>query len=289
MAVEDAHWMDPSTLEFLAMLVRQAPAVRLLILVTHRTGFPLEWLGAANVSVLRLQPLAAQDVDAMIHEIAVQRSLPKEIVRAIAQKADGVPLYVEELTRTVVDRGLAAIMADLDTLPDTLRDSLMERLDRLPLGRTVVQAASVIGRTFDFEDLRVLIEAQAADLGRTLDSVVGAGILLQRGFPPEATYVFKHSLIRDAAYDSLLLRRRREIHLKLATALVLRTANPCPPELVAYHFAAAGVPDRAFPLFVQAGRQAHAEGALQESLAHFDAAGAELKKLKDGQGPEDAE
>ena len=101
--------------------------------------------------------------------------------------------------------------------------------------------------------------------------------------------MFKHSLIRDAAYDSLLLRRRREIHLKLATALVQRTANPCPPELVAYHFAAAGVPDRAFPLFVQAGRQAHAEGALQESLAHFDAAGAELKKLKDGQGPEDAE
>ena len=100
--------MDPSTLEFLAMLVRQAPSARLLLVVTHRTGFPLEWLGAAaNVSLLRLQPLSAHDVDAMIQEIAVQGSLPKEIVRAIAQKADGIPLYIEELTRTVVDRGLA--------------------------------------------------------------------------------------------------------------------------------------------------------------------------------------
>ena len=127
------------------------------------------------------------------------------------------------------------------------------------------------------------------DLGRTLNSVVSGGILLQRNFPPEATYAFKHSLIRDAAYNSLLLSRRREIHLKLATALAQRTANPSPPELVAYHFATAGVADRAFPLFLQAGRQAHAQGALQESLAQFAAAEAELKKFKDRHGPADAE
>ena len=290
MVVEDAHWMDPSTLEFLTMLVHQAASARLLLVVTHRTGYPRDWLGAAaNVSLLRLQPLSAHDVDAMIQEIAVQGSLPEEIVRAIAQKADGIPLYVEELTRTVVHRSLATAKAELDILPDTLRDLLMERLDGLPLGRAVVQTASVIGRTFEFEDLRALIDAQPDDLGRTLDSVVSGGILLQRNFPPEATYAFKHSLIRDAAYDSLLLSRRREIHLKLATALAQRTTNPSPPELVAYHFATAGMADRAFPLFLQAGRQAHAQGALQESLAQFAAAEAELKKFKDRQGPADAE
>jgi class 3 adenylate cyclase/tetratricopeptide (TPR) repeat protein len=281
LAVEDIHWMDPSTQELVAILVRQAPTGALLLLVTHRTDFPLEWLGRSGVTLVRLQPLAAHDVDAMIQEISIKRSVPRSVVQAIAGKADGVPLYIEELTRTMVDRGLAAMVADIDSLPDTLRDSLMERLDRLPLGRTVLQTASVIGRTFDFEDLLHIAELEPSDLARTLDAIVASGVLFQRGFAPDATYVFKHSLIRDAAYDSLLVRTRREIHRKLAEALDRK--GRCPPELVGFHFSAAGLPDQAYAHLLVAGRAAHDEGALKESLAHFESAGAELKKTAPGE------
>ena len=280
LSVEDIHWMDPSTQELVTMIVRQAPTASLLMVVTSRTGFTFDWLNSPSVTLMRLQPLAADDVDAMIHNIAISRSLPIELVRAIAQKADGVPLYVEELTRTMVERGVAAMAAELDTLPDTLRDSLMERLDRLPLGRTAVQTAAVIGRTFHFEDLRALVGADHDDLVRTLDSVVTTGILFQNGFPPEATYFFKHSLIRDAAYESLLVRNRREIHRKLAEVVAERAGWL--PELVAFHFAAGGEPDKAIPLFVSAGRQAQERGALKEALAHFDAALAEIGKRQEG-------
>jgi class 3 adenylate cyclase/tetratricopeptide (TPR) repeat protein len=280
-AVEDIHWMDPSTRELVAMLVRQAPTGHVLVLVTHRTDFQLEWLRAARVTLIGLQPLSGQDVDAMIQEIALKRSVPQELVRAIASKADGVPLYVEELTRTMVDRGLAAMAAEIDSLPDTLRDSLMERLDRLPLGRTVVQTASVIGRTFEIEDLQHLVDVAPSELARTLDAIVADGVLFQRGFGPDATYVFKHSLIRDAAYDSLLVRSRRGIHRKLAEALDAK--GRCPPELIGFHFSAAGLPEQAYSRLLDAGRLAHEEGALRESLAHFEFAAAELKKTRPGQ------
>ncbi|HEY0571113.1 MAG TPA: adenylate/guanylate cyclase domain-containing protein, partial [Enterovirga sp.] len=281
LAVEDMHWMDPSTQELVATLVRQAPTGHLLILVTHRTDFPLEWLSAPRVTLVRLQPLAGHDVDAMIRDIALKRCMPHALIQAIAGKADGVPLYIEELTRTMVDRGLVAMVAGIDSLPDTLRDSLMERLDRLPLGRTVVQTASVIGRTFDFEDLVHVADLGPSDLARTLDAIVAGGVLFQRGFAPEATYIFKHSLIRDAAYDSLLVRSRREIHRKLAEALEKK--GRCPPELVGFHFSAAGLAEQAYGHLFSAGRAAHEEGALKESLAHFEAAGAELKKTTPGQ------
>jgi class 3 adenylate cyclase/tetratricopeptide (TPR) repeat protein len=287
LAVEDIHWMDPSTREFVTMLVRHAPTGRLLVLVTHRTDFPLDWLRAAHVTLVRLPPLAAHDVDAMIQEIVLKRSVPRELVKAIAGKADGVPLYVEEITRTMVDRGLAAMAADVDSLPDTLRDSLMERLDRLPLGRAVVQTASVIGRTFDFEDLLGLVGVGPSDLTRTLDVIVADGIVFQRGFAPEATYIFKHSLIRDAAYDSLLVRNRREIHRKLADAMDEK--GRCPPELVAFHYSAAGMPEQAHERFFTAGREAHREGALKESLAHFDSAEVELKKMMPGKARDERE
>jgi hypothetical protein len=181
----------------------------------------------------------------------------------------------------MVDRGLAAIAAEIDSLPDTLRDSLMERLDRLPLGRTVVQTASVIGRTFEIEDLQHLVDVAPSELARTLDAIVADGVLFQRGFGPDATYVFKHSLIRDAAYDSLLVRSRREIHRKLAEAL--DENGRCPPELIGFHFSAAGLPEQAYSQLFAAGRRAHEEGALMESLAHFEFAAAELKKTRTGQ------
>ena len=244
---EDVHWIDPSTLELLGIMVERVRQLPVLVLITFRPEFQPPWTRQAHVTALTLGRLGRRQGSELVSRVTGDKPLPAEIIEQILARTDGVPLYVEELTRTVMERAPAAITAD--ALPETLRDLLMERLDRLPLGRTVVQTASVIGRSFGFEDLQGLLHTASEDLVRTLDFAVSAGVLLQRGFPPQATYAFKHFLIRDAAYETLLIRRRRELHRTLAETLEQRPEKSCPPELIAQHFAAAGMPDRAFPLF----------------------------------------
>lgn len=274
LAVEDLHWIDVSTHELLDSLVRQASRTRLLCLVTHRPDISPEWRGEPGVTTIQLEPLSGGDVDQMIGEIAASYALAPATQRDIAAKADGVPLFVEELTRTVLDREDNATEAvAAESLPATLRDSLMERLDRLSSPKSTLQAAAVIGRTFTFATIRELVSTDADILDGDLDALVRAGILFQRGISPDSVYTFKHSLLRDAAYDSLLLRDRRARHHSLADIYRAdATIEAEQPELIAFHLAASDAHKDAATYFAKAGRRAVERAAHREALEHIDAA-----------------
>ena len=281
LAVEDLHWIDDSTTELLDALVRQVPSVPLLCVVTHRPQVSPIWQAEPGVASIPLAPLSDRDVDGMIGDMTARKPLASAALRAIAAKADGVPLYVEELTRTVLDREMNAPEASAaSALPATLRDSLMERLDRLSSPKSILQSAAVIGRNFAFGTVRDLVGAGGESLEGDLDALVRAGILFQRGFPPNAVYTFKHSLLRDAAYDSLLMRQRGTLHGRLAD---LYRDDPIvageQPELVAFHLAAGGRHEEAAGYFARAGKRALERAAYREALEHVDAGLAELAPL----------
>jgi class 3 adenylate cyclase/tetratricopeptide (TPR) repeat protein len=278
LAVEDLHWIDVSTRELLDAVVRQVPRTRLLCLVTHRPETSPAWRGEPGVTALQLEPLSGEEVGLMIGEIAANHALAAPTQRAIASKADGVPLFIEELTRTVLDRDdKAPDTAAPESLPATLRDSLMERLDRLSSPKSILQSAAVIGRTFTYATMRKLVSAEDDVLEGDLEALVRAGILFQHGIPPASSYTFKHSLLRDAAYDSMLLRDRRARHRSLADFYRADTAIEAEqPELVAFHLSASGAPNEAAAYFAKAGRRAVERAAHREALEHIDAALVEL-------------
>lgn len=274
--VEDAHWIDPTTLELLQLIIERIARARVLVLVTARPTFEHQFGGHPIVTQLGLNRLGRPQTLAIIGELSGGRSMPQELIDAIASKTDGVPLFVEELTKTVLESEFLQLDGDAFvlrssvqnlTIPASLHDSLMARLDRLESVKEVAQTAACIGREFDYQLLNKVSPLSETELGQALTHLSDAELIFRRGKPPDATYTFKHALVQDAAYESLLKSKRQQIHGRLVAALV--DEQEVVPEILAYHAEAAGFLEQAIGYWQQAGESGLARSAFQETVAHF--------------------
>jgi len=249
MVWEDLHWADPSTLELLGLFIDQSPTAPMLHLLTFRPEFVPPWPTRSHMTPLTLHRLERPQVEAMIARLANGKTLPVEVVEHIVSKTDGVPLFIEELTKMLLESTLLreevehyALTGPLAavTIPTTLYDSLMARLDRLPTVREVAQLGAVLGREFTYELLHALTTMDEATLQHGLTQLVDAELLYQRGRPPRARYLFKHALIQDAAYASLLKSTRQQYHQQVAQLLEARFPDiaAAEPESLAHHYMA---------------------------------------------------
>jgi class 3 adenylate cyclase/predicted ATPase len=278
---EDLHWADPSTIENIGLLVDQVPTVPMLIVLIFRPEFAPPWPNRSHMTPITLNRLERPQVEAMITQLGGGKALPAEVVQHIVTRTDGVPLYVEELTKMLLESDLLreeedhyALAGTLSgvAIPATLQDSLMARLDRLPMVREVAQLGAVLGREFAYEMLKALAAVEESTLQERLRQLVGAELLYQRGRPPRARYMFKHALIQDAAYASLLKRTRQQYHQQIAQMLeaeFLETVE-AEPELVAHHYTEAGLNKEAVNYWLQAGKRAAQRSAHAEAINHLN-------------------
>ncbi|MBI3798578.1 MAG: AAA family ATPase [Deltaproteobacteria bacterium] len=291
-AWEDLHWADPSTLELLTLVLDQVPTTRLLALLTFRPDFTPPWRPHSHITQLTLNRLGRQSVEAMVEKIIGGKPFPQEVVQQIVAKTDGVPLFVEELTTMVLASGLLKevdghyeLVGPLQPLaiPSTLQDSLMARLDRLAPVRELVQLGATLGRGFSYELLHAVSPLDEALLQQGLRQLVEAELIYQHGLPPQATYLFKHALIQDAAYQSLLKSTRQQYHRQIAQVLADRFPETVEtqPELLAHHYTEAGLIEQALPYWQQAGERATRRSANVEAIAHFTKKLDLLKTLPD--------
>jgi class 3 adenylate cyclase/tetratricopeptide (TPR) repeat protein len=264
LVLEDLHWVDPSTRELLDLVVERRPA-RVLALLTCRRAFEDPWLADPGLHRLELGSLDDHEVERLLDGVAGGREMAPELRRAVIERTDGIPLFVEELTAAVLESGSPSI-------PATLQDSLAARLDRLEDAREVAQLGSVIGRAFGERLLAALCRREVGNLQEKLDRLVGSGLCFRRGEPPEATYVFKHALVQEAAYASLLKSQRRALHGRIARALVAEqpARAEAEPEVVAGHFTEAGMAEEAAEHWLLAGNRAAERAATQEALQHIE-------------------
>jgi class 3 adenylate cyclase/predicted ATPase len=278
--MEDLHWVDPTTLEFLNLLVDQGPTARILALWTFRPDFSPPWTGRSHVTQVTLPRLPRHQTAEMTGRVAHGKALPPEVLEQVTAKTDGVPLFVEELTKMVLESGLLQeceeryeLTGPLPPLaiPATLHDSLMARLDRLAAVKAMAQLGATLGREFAYALLQAVAPWDEETLQRGLRQLVEAEFLYQRGVPPQATYVFKHALIQDAAYQSLLRSTRQQYHQRIAQVLEARfpEVSETQPELLAHHYTEAGLMDQALPWWQQAGQRALQRSANVEAVAHF--------------------
>jgi class 3 adenylate cyclase/predicted ATPase len=287
---EDVHWADPSTLELLGQLIDQTPTVPVLIVLTFRPEFTPPWPARSHIKPLTLSRLERPQIEVMATRLAGGKTLPAEVIEHIAQKTDGVPLFVEELTKAVLGSDVLRTERDRYTLtgplseisiPASLHESLMARLDRLPTLREVAQLGAVLGREFAYEMLRAITALDEPHLRDGLGRLVEAELLYQRGRPPRSRYIFKHALIQDAAYQSLLRRTRQHYHRQVAELLESNFADTVEtsPELVAHHYAEAGLPTQAVTYWQRAGERAVQRSANQEAIGHLTAGLAQLAQV----------
>jgi class 3 adenylate cyclase/tetratricopeptide (TPR) repeat protein len=279
LGIEDLHWADPSTLDFLARIREGAPTARVMLLLTHRPVFSATWTAKTPAIHIRLDRLSDEHVRSMVQHIAGGKRIPEEVHRYVVEKTDGVPIFVEELTRTVLESGW---LVDTDggfaparplhmlTIPVTLQDLLLARLDRLGRGKEVALLASVIGREFSYEMIRAVSHADEIALNHDLGQLVSGGVLYQLSEPPAARYVFKHVLIQDAAYGLLLKSTRQQYHRRVAEALLAGFPETVAtrPELLAHHFTEAGSAQVAVDYWLKACRRAVERSANLEASAH---------------------
>jgi class 3 adenylate cyclase len=281
MLFEDIHWADPTTLEVIDLLVHRVSKIPLLIVLTHRPEFSSRWPHYGHVTALTLAKLTRPRSAAMVSRLAGGKALPAELFDQILSKTDGVPLFVEELTRSILESadlrevgGRWEYAGRVGTLaiPPTLRDSLMARLDRFAPVKEVAQIGAAIGREFSYELIAVVAPHSGQALDRALAQLTESGLAFQQGTPPDAVYTFKHALVQDAAYDSLLRRRRQELHGRIARVIEERWPHieATEPELLAHHFTEAKLPDKAIPLWQEAGSLALKRMALTEASAHLN-------------------
>ena len=263
LAFEDLHWADPTSLDLIQALAERGAQAPLLVVATTRPEFRAPWGMRSHHAVVALAPLDRTEVRRMVGEIAAQHALPQEVLERVSERTGGVPLFVEEVTRLLVERGE---QGGVQAIPPTLQQSLAARLDRLGAAREVAQIAAVLGRDFVYALLREVAEIDEPALQASLDRLADADLLFIQGAPPEAKYRFKHALILDAAYDSLLKSRRQALHHRAAEAL--REAN-AEPEVIAHHFTEAGLDDLGIEWWGKAGDQALRRSAFQEAIAHL--------------------
>jgi predicted ATPase len=290
--MEDLHWVDPSTLEFLSLLVDQGPTTRILALLTCRPDFTAPWTGRSHLTQVTLPRLPRRQAAEMAGRVAHSKTLPAEVMEQVVAKTDGVPLFVEELTKMVLESGLLqereegyALTGPLPPLaiPTTLHDSLMARLDRLAAVKGLAQLGATLGREFSYALLQAVSPWDEATLQRGLHQLVEAEFLYQQGLPPQATYLFKHALIQDAAYQSLLRSTRQQYHQRIAQVLEARFPERCEtqPELLAHHYTEAGLTAQAIPYWQRAGQRAVQHSAHLEAIGHLTRGLDLLKTLPD--------
>ncbi len=278
--VEDLHWVDPSTLEFLALLIDQTPTTAIFVLLACRPEFQPTWAHRSYMIEVSLNRLSRPQVEQIATQVARGKALPADVIEQLVDKSDGVPLFVEEMTKAVLESGvleeangqyeLSGSISSL-AIPATLQDSLMARLDRLVTAKAVAQYAAVIGRQFSYELLQAVSDLDQGTLQRELIRLVEAELIYQRGLPPQATYLFKHALVVTTAYESLLKSTRQQYHQRIAT--VLETQFPevteSQPELLAHHLTEAGLSKQAVSYWQKAGQQASERSAHQEAISHL--------------------
>jgi len=278
MVWEDVHWSDPTTRESLDLLIDRVPALRVMVIITFRPEFAPPWLGRPQVTLLSLNRLPPRLRAEMIMGVTGGKALPRDIANQIIDRTDGVPLFIEELTKSVVESGLVTEVGDLYTMrgaalplaiPTTLHASLLARLDRLAPTREVAQIGAALGRSFSHELISAVAGMPEQQLDDALQQLVRAELVFQRGAPPDAEYTFKHALVQDAAYGTLLRARRQELHGRIATALEERFPETVDqqPELLAHHCAQAGRIDKATGYWGRAGRQSLSRSAMVEAVA----------------------
>jgi class 3 adenylate cyclase len=273
--LEDAHWIDATTLEVVDLCLDQIAHAKVMMLVTARPTFQHNFGGHPIVTKLALNRLGRDQVVAIVSRLTGGKSLPNELLDVIAAKTDGMPLFVEEFTKSVLESGelketdsAFELTGPLDhlTIPSTLYDSLMARLDRLQPIKEVAQTAACIGRDFDYRLLKAVSPLDDSELQDALELLVKAELIFQRGAPPEASYTFKHALVRDAAYDNLLKTKRQKIHASLVSAFEKIDAVP---ELVAHHATIAGLSEKAIDYWLKAGEKASQKSADVEAVRHL--------------------
>jgi len=266
MVFEDAHWVDPTSRELLDLIVERVRDLPLLLIVTFRPEFQPPWTGQPQVSMLTLNRLDRDDRTALIAQIAGDRMLTDQLAEQIAERTDGVPLFVEELTKSVLESGVPAL-----GIPTSLHASLMARLDRLGSVRVVAQTGAAIGREFPYGLLRTISGLTEAALQGALGRRVASELVFQRGTPPDSVYAFKHALVQDAAHDSLLRSARRQLHAQIAEALGTHSPElmESQPELFAQHYAEAGLVEKSVAYWGKAGRRSAARSAMAEAAAQL--------------------
>jgi class 3 adenylate cyclase/predicted ATPase len=278
---EDVHWIDPSTLELLDLAISRIDRARVMIVVSHRPEFRHTWSTPANVTLHSLTQLSRGEVTRMIKEMSDEGGLSQQILDQIIDKADGVPLFIEELTTSILSAPRqnrqqrsefgGPIPIGAPKVPETLHDALMERLDRVAHGRRLAQIAAVIGREFSYDLLTVTSRTDETDLRSTLSRLEAADIIYRTGILSSVRFAFKHALLRDAVYNSLLRGRRQEIHADIAAMLEthFRDLADNRPEILAYHYSEAGNNPRAIRCWREAGRRALENSANVEAISHF--------------------
>jgi TOMM system kinase/cyclase fusion protein len=292
LVMEDLHWVDPSTLELLSLLVDQGPTTRILALFTFRPDFNPPWTGRSHLTQITLPRLPRHQAAEMIGRVAHRKALPAEVVGQVAAKTDGVPLFVEELTKMVLESGLLQEGEDHYELtgplpplaiPTTLHDSLMARLDRLATVKGLAQLGATLGREFSYELLQAVALWDEGTLRHGLHQLVEAEFLYQQGLPPQAMYLFKHALIQEAAYQSLLRSVRQQYHHRIAQVLEARFPDirETQPELLAHHYTEAGLMAQAILYWQQAGQRALRRSANVEAIEHLTRGLDILKTLSD--------
>jgi tetratricopeptide (TPR) repeat protein len=280
MVLEDAQWIDPTSRELLDLIVERARSLPVLLIVTFRPEFQMPWTGQPQVTLLALNRLDRHDRTVLVGQIVGGKALPDEVVDQIADRTDGVPLFVEELTKNVLESGLLREEADRYALhgalpplaiPTTLHDSLMARLDRLASVRPVAQAGAAIGRQFSYGLLRAVSQLDEAELRAALDRLVASELVFQRGAPPDAIYTFKHALVQDAAHGSLLRSARQQLHAQIAEALEAHSPElmDSQPEFFAQHYAEAGLVEKSVICWGKAGHRSAARSVMTEAAAQF--------------------
>jgi class 3 adenylate cyclase/tetratricopeptide (TPR) repeat protein len=288
MVFEDAHWIDPSSRELLDLTLDRVSRLPVLLVVTFRPEFQLAWDGQPHATTLALNRLGGREGAALVERLAGDTGLAREIVDEIVQRADGVPLFVEELTKAVLetnDRVLAASGLPELAIPATLHASLIARLDRLgPIAKEVGQIGAVLGREFGYDLIETVTERPATELRIGLDRLAEVELIFCRGVAPQSSYLFKHALVQDAAYSTLLRARRQELHTRVAAVLEQHFADLVgrQPELLAHHLTAAGDTERAVDQWLTAGQHAAAGSAHLEAIGHFDRGLAALAALREG-------
>ncbi|MGO8916861.1 MAG: AAA family ATPase [Stellaceae bacterium] len=290
MILEDAHWTDPTSLEAFGRTVDQVRTLRVLLIVTFRPEFEAPWVGQPHVTALTINRLAERDIGAMIDGVVGNKLLPANIRKDIAERTDGIPLFVEEMTKAVLEAGgelaamqtAAAVPSPALAVPASLHASLMARLDRLGApAKEVAQIGAAIGREFSHALLAAVVRKPEGELGASLDRLIRAGLLFRKGVPPHATYLFKHALVQDAAYGTLLRQPRRALHARIADTLERHFAEIAEgqPDLLARHCTEAGLIDKAAGLWSKAGLRSKERSALVEALEQLTRALGQIATL----------
>jgi class 3 adenylate cyclase/predicted ATPase len=289
MIFEDVHWIDPTSLELVGRVVERIHSLRVLLVVTFRPEFTPPWIGRPHVTALTINRLAEREVAVMIDRVIGDKLLPPSIRQDIIERTDGIPLFVEEMTKAVLEaesqhateHAVPAVPSAALSIPASLHASLMARLDRLGTAKEVAQTGAVIGREFSHALLAAVVRKPEAELGSALDRLMAAGLLFRQGVPPHATYLFKHALVQDTAYGSLLREPRRALHARIADALESQFPDVAQsrPELLARHRTEAGQIEKAASMWGKAGQRSLERSALAEAAEQITRALAQIAAL----------